>query len=273
MDRRGVKTMLIILLLVTDLFLLGLWISRQQRTFARQKAMDTELERILAEAGITVSTEQLPVQSAHMLQFLRDARQERAAAEALLGQCQVEEMGGGITEYHSEAGSARFRGLGEFEITLAHPMPLGQPEAELTELAQRMGVVPAEPGDLRLEPVENGYAVWVQSHIYPIWGCYAQFAVAGGRLTGVEGQWLLGDGYHKRDTVSRSAGWTLLSLARSLGTEGLEPSELIGMEMGYRLNAVSPETLRLTPCWRVILTGTGGERIYYVNAVTGVPEP
>lgn len=272
MDRHGVKTLLILLLLLTNLFLSALWITREQRTYARQRAMDAELEHVLAGAGLTASRDQMPKQSVNTLQYLRDRHMERTAAEALLGPCQADDLGGGITEYHSERGSARFRALGDFEILLENPLALPQPEEDLYALALEMGLT--EPEGARLNPVENGYAFTEQTQTVPLWGGGVRFNLRDGHLTGVEGQWLWGDGFSPEDSVSRTAGWSLLSLAWFLRNAGAENSELLGMELGYRLSAWTPDILRLTPCWRIALTeGKNGERVFFVNAVTGVPEP
>ena len=269
MDRSKVKTLLILLLTVANLFLLGMWVSREMRDDARRRAMDTELRRILLEAGLTV-TSALPDTIAEELDVRRSPASEQAAAEALLGPCEEEDMGAGIIRYTSPLGEARFL-LGEFQITRLQPLELADPETDILALARDMGLWQEEGGQARLERLEDGYALTVRERT-PLWDGDVMFELdAGGRLASVLGSRLLGGDITHRGPDSRSAGWALLSLAWALRAEGAGPSELVNMELGYRVSGLpSPDTVRLTPQWRVTLTDASGEtRERYVSAVTG----
>lgn len=272
MSRSRVKTLLILLLALANIFLLGLWISREAREYDRRRTMDTELERVLAGAGLYLSGA-LPDAAASVLDIRRDPQGERAAAEALLGPCQEEEMGGGIVWYTGALGSARFswKELSEFEIEL--DTPRGPAEAgDIEALAREMALLSESAARLVREP--DGYA-YIQERALPVWGETVRFELDGeGRLTAVRGFRLPDGGYTRRDTQSRSAGWALLSLARALREENLVPLTVRDMELGYRPSALTPETARLTPYWRVTLErGETGEAYEcYVNAVTGAAE-
>lgn len=270
MDRSKVKTLLILLLLAADLFLSGLWVSRELRDYARRRTMEAELTRVLAEAGLTLSAP-LPDTAAAELEARRNPASERAAAEALLGPCEAEDPGGGITNYTGPMGRAQFRKLGEFDITLTEPRALSDPETDIKALAREMGLWSGE--DARLERDADGYAYEVREHALPVWENRVSFKLdRNGALEAIKGTRLLGGEYTPGAAGSRSAGWALLSLAWALLEEGAPPSELLSMELGYRPSTLASETVRLTPYWYVRLTDeTGQERNVYINAISGEP--
>ena len=252
MDRRKIKTALIFLLALLNLFLLGQWAVQRYTYYTSQRAAGELLSAQLAEIGLTAQPGTWPTSVCMVYDSYRNPEKEAKAVSALLGEYETLDLGGGIVEYQSTLGAARLRGSGDVDIQLTLPRYFDDPEADLRELAAAMGLI-AGPETARLEPEADGYALLGTQSGFPVWEQRLLFTLEEGRLTQIAGRWPMGADLRETAAQSRSAGSALLALAWSRQEAGAGPAVLLGMELGYRMNVLSPSVIRLVPYWYIRL--------------------
>ena len=144
MDNRVLERIVIIILLVLDLFLLGVVLG--DRAEARRSRGETEayLTRVLESNGVSVGKNAVLVQQAPpKCTLVRSAETEkRMAAKLVGGDPGVEDLGGNILFYRARQGQAVFRGSGETEALLSPNAVVssGKPEKTTARLLRKMGL-------------------------------------------------------------------------------------------------------------------------------------
>ena len=120
MDTSRLKNIAILILLALDLaFLVLVGLNRYEAGRAGQEEK-RELAALFHSAGIEVEAEELPdAVTPELLLLSRDPEAEHALVTALLGEATLTDQGGNIYSYENQAGSALFRGSGEFEFRFA----------------------------------------------------------------------------------------------------------------------------------------------------------
>ena len=127
MDWKKAKTILLLVLLCTNLFMVCNLAWQVSRVKGQQRqAMNEALSLLRQEVGDFDEDlfRDLGTQPA-VYRFERDRQKEEQIAQALLGDSQREDEGGGITQFRSQAGQLEFRSGGVVELTLER-----QPEGE-----------------------------------------------------------------------------------------------------------------------------------------------
>lgn len=259
------KTIIIYILLLLNLFLLGLVGMNRLRARRYQNAALTEAAAVLARNNIQVRWEELPREmKLSPAVAARDLQKEEELVRTFLGEdVKASASGGGLYVYEGQsvAGTASFRSNGEFTITC--DAPRGR-NATPREIMERLGVDTA-----RAREEEGSATAQQELNGVPVYGSSGQGAAGMtfeydglGQLCAVSGRLFLG-----RLTAEQEK-WTPLSVPTALISffnfvvdNGDVCQEIVSMAPVYR--AVG-DPVRLAPAW-LIRTDTGG---YFVDAAT-----
>lgn len=259
------KTIMIYILLLLNLFLLGLVGMNRLRAQRYQTAALTEAAAVLTQNNIQVRREDLPTQmKLPAAVAVRDLEKEEQLVRAFLGEdIRVSASGGGLYVYEGEAGTASFRGNGEFSITYNGPRDWSAAPREMMErLDLDVGRTWEEEGLAAAEQSLNGVPVYPSgSGNQGAAGMLFEFD-SQGLLRGVSGRLLLGKLTSSQAEQSITVSTALIAFFNFVVDSGDLCRELTGMTPVYR--AAAGEPVHLTPAWRVS-TDTGD---YFVDAVS-----
>lgn len=120
MKSSHIKSTVIVILALVNVCLLILLVSRRTQERAARSHTVAQLIRLYGESGVELSAALIPEEDLRLTAVdpARDLSAEAAFAEALLGPCESEEVGGGIYRYVGENGQCLLRASGAVEATL-----------------------------------------------------------------------------------------------------------------------------------------------------------
>ena len=124
MKASRLKTIVIVILLLVNAFLLFLLLSRRaEQTQAYERTVE-QLCVLFERSGVSFDRVLLPKDSdMYSVSLERDSARETAFAEALLGDdISVLDSGGGVSRYSGELGSCSIRSGGAVETALSRPV-------------------------------------------------------------------------------------------------------------------------------------------------------
>ena len=130
METYRLKNIVILILLLLNLFLLGLTVHLRLQQRHTAQTLAQQLTRLYENSGISLP-EDLDVGAAALTPMTasRSLDDEAALAAYLLGrQVDGEDQGGGIYTYTGDGGAVQFRSSGAFDYAPALPAALGDPE-------------------------------------------------------------------------------------------------------------------------------------------------
>ena len=269
MDWAKAKTILIAVLIGVNATLAGVLAFRHNEAESSKIRELAEIAAVLELAGYELPPEPLPDDSAPVLDLLRDADAERAAAEFLLGGPAASlplSTGGASMRYICRLGEAVFRTGGNFDLDFYEPLYTDDIQTTLPDWLRGMGFLTGD-SQADIAAADSGAAVHARRGGLLSWDEGATALVFDGKAVSISGRWQLGQIRRSPSIgISNPAHWALLSLAEYLRVSaGGPPGRLLDMELGYSLEVLSSDITRFIPCWRVNLE-TGS---YYVNALTG----
>ena len=266
MKTSRIKTIVIVILLLVNVFLLVLLLGRRnEQRIAYERSVE-QLSLLLVNNGITFDTSLLPDKvSFPAAELTHDAAAEAAFARGLLGDDAAECNTGSSSVYESDCGSLQFRANGAIEGTLnlfvSNPIALCEGifrscdyEMDDTAYAHALAVSDSGSGTISALRSVDGLSVFAA----PL-----SLTFENNTLVSVSGCFL------PSVTLTKSAdGMDAISaLVRFLdyrNTNGLVCTQIVHLENGYLLQgaAVSP---KLVPAWHIMTDVSE----YYVNSVTG----
>lgn len=259
------KTIMIYILLLLNLFLLGLVGMNRLRARRYQTAAVTEAAAVLTRNNIQVRPEDLPREmKLPAVVAIRDIQKEEQLVRAFLGEdIRANASGGGLYVYEGKVGTASFRGNGEFTITYNSPSDWSVTPREMMErLDLDIGRTWEKEGLAAAEQSLNGVPVYPSSSGgQGAAGMTFQFD-SHGQLCGVSGRLFLGKITASQEEQPISVSTALIAFFNFVVDSGDLCRELTGMTPVYR--AAAGEPVHLTPAWR-ISTDTGD---YFVDAVS-----
>lgn len=259
------KTIIIYILLLLNLFLLGLVGMNRIRARRYQTAALTEAAAVLERNNILVQWEELPREmKLSPVTVARDLAKEEQLVRAFLGEdAAAEASGGGLYLYQGAAGSASFRGNGEFTVTFNEPVDLGTaPREMLGHLDLDVGRVWEEEDTSSAEQSLNGVPVYAAGSSVqgPAGMTFAHDSE--GRLRTVYGRLFLGKtAAVPEEEKPVSVSTALMAFLNFVVDNGDVCGRITDMAPVYRAGG---DPVKLTPAW-LIRTGTGG---YFVDAVS-----
>ena len=265
MEWPKLKNIILLILVITNLFLLVFVLRREMGLYHAQKEARSNAVAFLAARGVEVDEEIIP-RTGHLAPQTveRDLTAEGAAAAELLGgSVSVEPRGGEVYRYYNENGAVQFHNDGSFSAEFAAgAFPLGETrEAVCEEALAALGF----QGELLEETQEtlvyrqtwNGVALFNQQVTLEYNdGCLT--AMTGGRR-------LMGEPVPVTGETTFSEGCALIVFLNELDALGDICSRLDGITPGYVSVMSLNKVMTLTPVWR-IATDTG---TYQLNLVSG----
>lgn len=271
MEWPRLKNIIILILLLANLFLLALVGVQERGTAKYQEQALSNTISVLDRNGIQVDLGGIPEKlELEVLSVERETEQESLLAKALLGQCEMTDLGAGRYAYESELGRAEFRSNGSFSVTLAagaHTAAQGEELNHALALLEDAELA-VSGAELTREDDKATVALCQTWKNVPVYSCRVSLQYEKGTLTSISGQRLMGT---PRESVEKGelldVPTALLRILNGINDLGDVCEMILSMEPGYLLSAAS-DSAQLIPVWQVT-TDTG---VYRLNAATGVLE-
>lgn len=257
MEWSKLKNIILLLLFITNLFLLALvgmqeWSSARYHAEARNDALE-----VLGKNGIQMALDDLPQDvTLPLAQFSRERARDAATLTALLGSLNEQNLGGGQFLYEGEQGYAYLRGRGEFSITFssgAYPVSGGLAEhaRDMLTLLDMEAEVCSVSGDAHSGSVMLTQ-LWQGT---PVLNCEINAVYEGGELTQLSGTRLYNEP-EALGSVELSAVTGLLRFLEQLSDTGDICRSILQMSPGYAMTTGLSDPATLRPIW-YIETDTG----------------
>lgn len=272
MEWSKIKTIIILILAVSNVFLLGLLVSRAASRSASEQALRSGTIAVFEKSGILMGSEIIPKnRTFSALRLDRDRTREKDIS-GLLGETKYSNPGGGIDIYSGEKGIALFRGNGEFEIRVNEGALTANPDGYkeyAIKLFEKMGF---ETEESRLFVGYTDDAVTVTSGQsldgFSIFNCRAEVVFQNGSLVAVSGRRLTSDPVSSEEMDTISVETALIRFLNYLNRQGDVCNRMEEITPGYVAQTTAIDPVRLVPVWK-ITTDTGA---YYVFCETGAVE-
>ncbi|MBO4915294.1 MAG: hypothetical protein J5449_08825 [Oscillospiraceae bacterium] len=262
MNTARLKNIVIVILAVTNAFLLVLLATRRtQEHSARTRAVN-ELVRLYASGGVELSPSIVPRKSTlpAAADPVRDLDREAALAASILGECRMEDVGGGIFRYVGETGQCLLRSSGSVEAELERAVD--DPEkfcerlfAEYGYSALSSDVYNGTGSVAAVRMLQNGSAIF-NAVLTLTFSEYRLTAASGSFVPPIETE-ESGEGI---DGITALAGFLNYS-----EDSGEVCTSVQGIHSGYLLQSTASVSQHLIPTWCI----TTDASTYYVNIATG----
>ena len=262
MKTSRLKNVIIAILALVNAFLLVLLVSRRAQERAARDRAETQLIRLYAASGVELPAALIPSGDARLSSVdpTRSLSAESAFAEALLGPCMPEDVGGGIFRYVGESGQCLLRSSGTIE---AEPnRAVDDPEAYCEELFASCGYAA-----LSSDVGADGSGTIVAVRMLPngmVFNAELELVFSEGLLRSVTGSFVppvepgeRGEGIDGVTALTR-----FLDYSNGSGEVCTAVTDVRG---GYLLQSTASASQRLIPAWSV---ATDVNR-FYVNMLTG----
>lgn len=255
------KSTIIVLLALVNVFLLSLLLLRAGQTHAARERTVEQLVRLYASDGIALSEALVPFEEPELSasEPTRDHAGEAAFAEQLLGPCEREELGGGVYRYAGRGGQCLFRSSGAVEAALERDV--GDPEAFYDRFFSSVGYV-ALSSDIN---GGRGAAVGVRLlEDAQVFNAELTLTFARGKLVAVSG-YFVPAAEPGRLGGEMDAVTALVRFFDYRRGSGEVCTAVTDVRSGYILQSSASALQRLVPAWQI---STDVSR-YYVNMLTG----
>ena len=272
MDSVKVKNFIILVLVIVDLALLVLVVRDAARGSEQRKEAIEGAREVLLNHGISVSEDaDLGEREGSSYSVSRSDEAERLAAEAIFGEVEVTDRGGGIVMYSAVSGEVTFRGAGGLEMQyygISAP-ETDEPEKLALEMSRTLG---AEAYSEDISSVTEGETTtvsvgcsWMGSRIV---NCELNYTFKGGKLLYVSGSRPLGESSSERLEEIIDVPTVLMRFIELTQQQGHVCSMLEELELCYLYSGTASGGGSLSPVWQ-LRTDTG---YFYINAITGKEE-
>ncbi len=268
MEWHRVKTVIIMILLVLNGFLLVLVGTRRTESLRyEQSALDGTIQ-VLSEYGIELSSDVITTREGCQVGMTeRSVAAEANIASILLGEVvEGENRGGGLYTYSTQLGELNFRTGGELSAQLAD-VPDWQTDDPERHSDALMGTLKIEYRHIRSEISDgSGEVLYVQLlDGAPLFSCQMVFTYESGKLVSMSGTLLATGEPQMESSDVLSLPTVLMRFLDDVLTSGDVCSAILKVEPGYLISQSFTSTIKLSPTW-YISTNTAD---YYVDGVTG----
>lgn len=274
MNKENIKTIIIAVLLLVNVFLGALVVTDSARSEAYSAAAEESLLKALQAGGITVSSRSvLNIGAIPSCTITRDVDKEREFVSAVLGRVESRDQGGNIMMYYGKNGQACYRGTGDFEILMENnSVPAGEDIAETSRSFLKKLGIDMDAGSAVVDRGSSGSSSVVTAVCRyadrPIVNCSV-------KLTFSETNLLLVTGTCPLTTARENAGGEALDTATAVmrlldifNSSGYVCSEIKDISHCYKMDASASGEGTLTPLWH-FSTDIGD---FYLNGITGKAE-
>lgn len=267
MESAKLKNIILIILIVTNVLLLGLMVFQRLESRQYQQKALADAVALLEQRGISVRQEAIPTQDFPApMTLARDQAEEREIFARLLGEDTVLTQRGLVSLYTGSLGQAEVRGDGSFSVRLE---PGAYPLAETSDPDNYLLAFLARRMDFggQLDRVSDDTVtvtqVWDNS---PVFSCQVTVTYDQGSLVSIAGTRLAGQPTADAQAALPLSTATLLVRFRAgLIDSGDTCTALLSATQGYTLSSSADGKLRLTPVLR-LETDTNP---YILDALTG----
>lgn len=259
MKASRLKTIVIVILLLVNVFLLFLLLSRRaEQNAAYERAVD-QLVTLYEASGITLDRSTLTQdETLFSAETQRDSARETAFAEALLGSVSVSESGG-VTRYTGTDGSCIIRTGGTVDASLTRSV--SDPEVFCDELFKSFGYA-------RTRALLSGGSGSITGVRHTgersVFNAPLTLTFSEGTLTAVTGTFLPPLSESRR-TDGVDAVSALVYFLDYRNSSGAVCTQIASVEHGYLLQSSAAAQVSLLPVWCI----TTDVNSYYVNCLTG----
>lgn len=244
MDWKRVKTILIALLLVTNL-ILGYSVYGQYRSLNQTEGRALEQALQLAGEASGLTHRLLDDLPGEMMAYStpRDSTCEAAFARALLGEAGFveENAGGGIVLYHGEKGRGEIKSAGEMEFRLDGPW---EQEGLMETVAAMLAQAGLEAGS-NVMRTDAGIYVYQRFEGLPLDHYQLVALIDDSGALSISGRWLL---CREAEAAENAPQKSELVLYLSRWLESAQAGAVTGLAAGYRV-----ADSRVSPVWFVAL--------------------
>lgn len=258
MNSSRLKTIVIAILALVNLFLLALLVARGVQEYAVRTRTETQLIQLYAASGVELPASLIPKETPHLAPAdpTRSLGDEAALAEAILGRCAAEDVGGGIYRYHGDAGICLIRASGVVEATLERAVD--DPETFCEGLFSAFGYA-ALYADIQGDGTGTVTAV----RMLPggmVFNARLELSFTNGVLTSVTGAFI--PEVEPSEGENRISGVTALVRFLDYSNSGGEVCTAVtDVRSGYLLQSTASASQRLLPAWSI----TTDVNQYYIN--------
>ena len=263
MDRFRLKNVIILILILTDLALMGALVYRRTVGQSVHIRGAEELSALLAADGIQLDPGIIPqTDPPEGRSLTRDTALDRKAAAFLLGKGLTSfNQGGGVYSYTSSAGAALFRDNGSFDA--AGTLSSGSGETRCREFCEEFHYASLVS---RLDEEGSGTMTAVrQFGGLPVFNASITFTLNRNVLVSVSGTLLPETFTVTEDTVPLSALAALTAFQLQVRETGAVATSITDLYLCYELQSTAASPMSLVPAW-CLVTDTVK---YYVNCFTG----
>lgn len=270
MDRVKIKNLIIAILIVVNLFLLGLVIANSRRQQDATQLRTEALTAILEKNGITLAEDvEFPSAGGRIVELERSLSGEKRMLSWLIGSCTYADQGGGIFVFTGSDGTASISGTGEIRLTLYSGGSYAGDdiEAEAKAILNKLNI-----------EYDSGSAIQSEADgldCVTFTCLYKGSAVLNAKISLFfsEGKFAFLQGRRPPDRAVGSepankeldAVAVIMSFLESIRRTGDVCSSVTDVSTAYVLDSAGVGSNTLTPVW-CIETDTG---VYYFDGVTG----
>lgn len=257
------KNIILLILVLTNLFLLALVVSQSLQSRRQNSQTREHTVLFLAERGVEVSADSIP-QSIELLPQTAERNQEKeqqTAALLLKGEVEKEARGGEIYRYSNSQGWVQYHSDGSFSAYLEPGVyPAQDKKAACTAILETVGF----EGTL-LEETEEELVFQQTWNEIPLFGQRVSIFCANGSVSTISGQRLMGEPEVDQTRKTITVSTALVRFLNGVSTLGDVCNRIDRVEEGYVCTATLTGSMLLTPAWQVT-TDTGA---YQLDTVTG----
>ena len=264
METYRLKNIVILILLLLNLFLLGLILHLRLQQRHTSLALEQQLTRLYENSGISLPEDlDAGALSLPPIETARSLSDEADLAAYLMGQpVETEDQGGGIYTYTGLYGSVQFRSSGAFDYAPALPPSVSDPEAFCETFSETFGY-----RYLSASFADGGgsYQAVRQVSGTDVYNCTISLHFSDHRLISASGVWVSTASTSLLTQPSFTAADALSRFLSYRSESGVVCNAVTAVRQVYALQTPTPSTLQLSPQWQVE-TDT---YCYYVNCLTG----
>lgn len=251
-----IKNIIILILLGTNLCLLGFAVSRGIHSWQLQSQSRADAIAFLEEQGIRLNQEQIPViMTLRRCYAARDLEQEaKVAAALLMGEVERQDRGAEVFRYYNDNGSVQFHSNGEFSAQFTPGvLPLEEEGAQAhgLQVLERLDF----QGQLLKSVEEEGRQLvtfrqnWGESALL---NCQAVLNYENGSLVSItSARRLMGTPEEDAEGDPISSATALMRFYNAMHATGDVFTQITGITQGYVLSATLSEFVTLVPVWRI----------------------
>lgn len=262
------KNVILALLLVTNMFLLALFLSQEVKWEEEEQEARSLAIEFLGQRGILVDEGMIPEKiTLYPYEVLWNREKEGEYALDLLGPVEMESLGGDIVRYFNDNGELRFHDNGEFYANFSsgfYEGNLGEEKKVALEVLKGLGI----DGYFLEEfsQFEENTLVFLQEFKEnPLVGCEVRFVFREGELREIsQGKRLEGE-FLKKNEDNITVATALVQCYNGWVELGEDCREILQIESCYLVSTPLTASATMNPSWQ-ITTDLG---VYYLDTLTG----